>query len=508
MPTLPPSRRNRARHRRAMLTVAFQAGKRVSLIADEAGECVDRVRLQMSLREYQKKRDFAKTPEPKGRVVRRKEQGPRYVVHRHHATRLHWDVRLEMDGVLASWAVPQGPPLEGGIRRLAVHTEDHPLQYLTFEGVIPDGYGAGTMSIWDTGTYTLDERKPKEVKVTFDGEKLKGSYVIVQTTQNEGRDWLMIKHDTPPPTRALDARIVPMMAPAVSEPFDSPEWAFEPKLDGVRVIAFIDGGVVRLQSRNLRDVTAQYPEVELACAHALTGAYRAILDGEIVAEELTSRPLRERIRRLHEVVEPMEAVRLTEQIPTDGVALFDAVKEQGLEGIVAKRFDAPYVQARSSLWLKIKAKRTVECVVGGWTEGQGGREKALGALLLGFYDESGTELRYTAHVGSGFDDQTMRMLLTELRARESKRNPFSTMPKPNAPVHWVRPELVCTVEFTEFTNEGNIRHPVYQGLRNDVDPKDCKGEERESDPKTLTRRVAEEARTRSGETVTPKLVPA
>src|SRR5919201_819599 len=351
MPTLPPSRRNRARHRRAMLTVEFQAGKRVSLIADEARECVDRVRLQMSLREYQKKRDFAKTPEPKGRLARRKDQRLRYVVHRHHATRLHWDVRLEMDGVLASWAVPQGPPLEGGIRRLAVHTEDHPMQYLTFEGVIPDGYGAGTMSIWDTGRYVLDERKPK--------------------------------------------------------------------LDGVRVIAFIDGGVVRLQSRNLRDVTAQYPEVELACAHALTGAYRAILDGEIVAvdkagkpsfqllqprmhttdvkrarrdgaplffyvfdalwvdgEELTSRPLRERIRRLHEVVEPMEAVRLTEQIPTDGVALFDAVKEQGLEGIVAKRFDAPYVQARSSRWLQIKAKRTVECVIGGWTEGQGGREKA------------------------------------------------------------------------------------------------------------------------------------
>ena len=156
----------------------------------------------MSLREYQKKRDFASTPEPKGRLTRRKEQRPRYVVHRHHATRLHWDVRLEMDGVLASWAVPQGPPLEGGIRRLAVHTEDHPMQYLTFAGVIPDGYGAGTMSIWDTGRYVLDERKPKEVKITFDGEKLQGSYVIVQTTQNDGRDWLMIKHDTPPKARA------------------------------------------------------------------------------------------------------------------------------------------------------------------------------------------------------------------------------------------------------------------------------------------------------------------
>ena len=507
----------------------------------------------MSLREYQKKRDFARTPEPKGRVARKKDQRLRYVVHRHHASRLHWDVRLEMDGVLASWAVPQGPPLEGGIRRLAVHTEDHPMQYLTFHGVIPDGYGAGTMSIWDTGHYALDERKPKEVKVTFDGEKLKGSYVIVQTSQNEGRDWLMIKHGTLPQTRALDARIMPMLATAASQPFDSPEWAFEPKLDGVRVIAFVEGGVVRLQSRNLRDVTAQYPEVELSCAHALTGAYRAILDGEIVAvdkdgrpsfqllqprmhttdvkrarrdgaplffyvfdllwvdgEELTSRPLRDRVRRLRDSVEPMESLRLAEQIPNDGAALFEAVKESGLEGIVAKRFDSPYVQARSSLWLKIKAKRTIDCVIGGWTEGQGGREKALGALLLGLYDETASELRYVGHVGTGFDEQTLRMLLRELHARESKRNPFSSTPKPNAPGHWVRPELVCTVEFTEFTNEGNLRQPSYQGLRDDVDPKDCRGEEREADPKTLTRRAAEEVRARAGEgeAVTPKLVPA
>jgi bifunctional non-homologous end joining protein LigD len=507
----------------------------------------------MSLREYRRKRDFAKTPEPKGTLTKPKTDALRFVVHRHHASRLHWDVRLEMDGALASWAVPQGPPLEGGQRRLAVHTEDHPMQYLTFHGVIPDGYGAGAMTIWDTGTYSIDERKPKELKVTFSGAKLGGSYVLVQTAQNDGRDWLMIKHETAPKVRALDARIIPMLATPTSTPFDSPEWAFEPKWDGVRTIAFVDGAVVRLQSRNLRDVTAHYPEVELSCGHALTGAYRAILDGEIVAvdaegrpsfqllqprmhanaaavsrlrrqgppifyyvfdllwvdgEDLTARALRERAKRLREVLQAMGAVRLSEAIPTEGTALFEAVKTRGLEGIIAKRFDAPYVQGRSALWLKVKAKRTTDCVIGGWTEGQGGREKALGALLLGVYEEAGAALRYVGHVGSGFDDTTLRTLLGELRPRETKRNPFTTVPKPNAPVHYVRPELVCTVEFTEWTAEGILRQPSYKGLRQDIDPKECRGEEREADPKTATRRAAEEVRSRAPEGVMPKLVPA
>ncbi len=507
----------------------------------------------MSLREYRRKRDFRKTPEPEGKVQKREAERLGYVVHRHHASRLHWDVRLEMDGVLASWAVPQGPPLEGGLRRLAVHTEDHPMQYLTFHGVIPDGYGAGTMTIWDTGTYTIEERKPKELKVTFEGEKLSGSYVLVQTAQNEGRDWLMIKHEPKPAARALDARIAPMLATATASPFDSPEWAFEPKWDGVRTIAFIDGALVRLQSRNLRDVTQQYPEAARSCAHALTGAYRAILDGEIVAldpqgrpsfqllqprmhanaaavarlrkqgppvfyyvfdllwvdgEDFTARPLRDRAKRLREVLAPMGAVRLSEAIPTDGTALYDAVRERGLEGIVAKRLDSPYVQGRSTLWLKVKAKRTTDCVIGGWTEGSGGREKALGALLLGVYGGRGDVLRYVGHVGSGFDDVTMKMLLAQLREREAQRSPFKATPRPNAPEHWTRPELVCTVEFAEWTADGNLRHPSYQGLRQDIDPKECTGVERETDPKTATRKAAAEVRSRAPEGVTPRLVPA
>ena len=235
----------------------------------------------MSLTEYQRKRDFRRTPEPKG-TPPKKEETRRYVVHRHHATRLHWDVRLEMRGILASWAVPNGPPLEAGKRRLAVHTEDHPIEYLTFHGVIPDGYGAGTMTIWDTGTYELIEEKPNEVKIRMKGERLDGEWVIVQTKQNEGRDWLMIKHGTPPKNDPLLSKIEPMLASAADQPFDSPDFTYEPKWDGVRTIAFVDGGEVRLQTRNLLDCTKQYPEATQA-AEALTGAYHAILDGEIVA---------------------------------------------------------------------------------------------------------------------------------------------------------------------------------------------------------------------------------
>jgi bifunctional non-homologous end joining protein LigD len=205
----------------------------------------------VSLTEYQRKRDFKRTPEPKGKQPK-DTAARRYVVHRHHATRLHWDVRLEMRGVLASFAVTQGPPLEAGKRRLAVHTEDHPLEYLTFHGVIPDGYGAGTMTIWDQGTYDLLMAKPGtgakggEYKIQFHGTRLTGEYVIVQTTAHEGRDWLMIMHGTAPKDDPLDRKIEPMLAITADEPFDSPQFTYEAKWDGVRTLAFVDGGEVRL----------------------------------------------------------------------------------------------------------------------------------------------------------------------------------------------------------------------------------------------------------------------
>ena len=479
----------------------------------------------MSLTEYQRKRDFRRTPEPKGKEAKA-EGTRRYVVHRHHATRLHWDVRLEMRGILASWAVPNGPPLEAGKRRLAVHTEDHPIEYLTFHGVIPDGYGAGSMTIWDTGTYEMIEEKPNELKIRMKGKRLDGEWVLVQTKQNEGRDWLMIKHGTPPKNDPLLGKIAPMLASAADEPFDSPDFIYEPKWDGVRTIAFVDGGEVRLQTRNLLDCTKQYPEGTQA-AEALTGAYHAILDGEVVAldekgvpsfqrlqprmhvsdestvrklrkstpviyqvfdilyadgEDLTRKPLRERLRRLDEALTPMGSIRRSEGFPGTGVALFEAAREQGLEGIVAKRLDSIYQPgARSPAWVKIKAFRTMECVIGGWTAGQGGRTKTLGALLLGVYRDG--KLQPVGHVGTGFDERTLRDLLKLLEEHESPTSPFATQPRTNQPARWCLPELVCEVEYVEITRDGTLRHPTYRGLRADVDPREVTGEERRESAK-------------------------
>jgi len=506
----------------------------------------------LSLTEYQRKRDFRRTPEPKGRQPK-KEETRRYVVHRHHATRLHWDVRLEMRGVLASWAVPNGPPLEAGKRRLAVHTEDHPIEYLTFHGVIPDGYGAGSMTIWDTGTYVALEEKDDELKLRFDGKRLQGEWVLVKTRQNEGRDWLMIKHGTPPKNDPMLGKIAPMLAAAADEPFDSPEFTYEAKWDGVRTIAFIDGGEVRLQTRNLLDCTRQYPE-GTQVAEALTGAYQAIVDGEIVAldekgvpsfqrlqprmhvsddstvrklrrstpviyqvfdllyadgEDLTRKPLRDRLRRLDEALTPMGAIRRSEGFVGTGVALFEAAKEQGLEGIIAKRLDSTYQPgARSPAWVKVKAFRTMDCVIGGWTAGQGGRASTLGALLLGVYREG--KLEPVGHVGTGFDERTLKDLLAMLEKHESPTSPFATMPRTNQPARWCMPELVCEVEYTEITRDGTLRHPTYRGLRPDVDPRESAGEERRESAKRAqeSAKKAAVARPEEGDGEGPERVPA
>ena len=495
----------------------------------------------MSLTEYQRKRDFKKTPEPTG-TVQDAPPRPRYVVHRHHATRLHWDVRLEIRGVLASFAVPQGPPLVAGKRRLAVHTEDHPIEYLTFHGVIPDGYGAGTMTIWDQGTYDLLLEKPGtgekggEYKIQFHGTRLVGEYVIVQTTAHDGRDWLMIMHGTPPQDDPLQRKIEPMLAITADEPFDSPQFTYEAKWDGVRTLAFVDGGEVRLQTRNLLDCTKQYPEAHGA-AEALTGGYQAILDGEVVAfdekgvpsfqrlqprmhqrdesaisrlrksvpvvyevfdllyldgEDLTGQPLRERRRRLEAALEPMGAIRLSEGFPGSGVALFNAARDQGLEGIVAKRLDAPYVSGRSAAWVKVKAFKAMDCVIGGWTAGQGGRHSTLGALIVGIYREG--ELVPVGHVGTGFDDRTLRDLLEMLKEHQSPTSPFAVAPKVNQPATWCFPDLVCEVRYAELTRDGTLRHPAYLGLRSDVDPKECTGQEIAASAKEAQRRAEKAAK--------------
>ena len=490
----------------------------------------------MSLTEYQRKRDFRRTPEPKGKQPEA-EPTRRYVVHRHHATRLHWDVRLEMRGILASWAVPNGPPLEAGKRRLAVHTEDHPIEYLTFHGVIPDGYGAGTMTIWDSGTYELLLDTEDEYKLRFAGKRLVGEWVLVKTRQNEGRDWLMIKHGTPPKDDPLMSKVPPMLAASADEPFDSPDFIYEAKWDGVRTIAFVDGGEVRLQTRNLLDCTKQYPEAT-QLAEAMTGGYQAIVDGEVVAldekgvpsfqrlqprmhvsdeatvrklrrstpvvyeafdllyldgEDLTKRPLRDRLRLLDESLTPMGAIRRSEGFVGTGVALFQAAREQGLEGIVAKRLDSTYHPgARSPAWVKVKAFRSMECVIGGWTAGQGGRQKTLGALLLGIYRDG--KLMPVGHVGTGFDERTLRDLLSLLEKHESPTSPFAVKPRTNQPARWCLPELVCEVEYVEITRDGTLRHPTFRGLRSDIDPREATGEERRESAKRVQEAAKRAAR--------------
>ena len=504
----------------------------------------------MSLTEYQRKRDFKKTPEPKG-TVQKPPALPRYVVHRHHATRLHWDVRLEHEGVLLSFAVPQGPPLVAGKRRLAVHTEDHPIEYLTFHGVIPDGYGAGTMTIWDQGTYDLLMEKPGsgakggEYKIQFHGTRLTGEYVLVQTTQHEGRDWLMIMHGTPPKDDPLLRKIEPMLAITADEPFDSPQFTYEAKWDGVRTLAFVDGGEVRLQTRNLLDCTKQYPEAH-GVAEALTGGYQAILDGEVVAfdekgvpsfqrlqprmhqrdesavsrlrksvpvvyevfdilyldgEDLTRQPLRDRRKRLEAALEPMGAIRVSDGFPGNGIALFKAVQEQGLEGIVAKRLDAPYVSGRSAAWVKIKSFKTMDCVVGGWTAGQGGRQSTLGSLVIGIYKDGALEP--VGHVGSGFDDRTLKELLATLKEHQSPTSPFAHPPHLNGPATWCFPDLVCEVRYAEITRDGTLRQPTYLGLRSDIDPKDCTGVEVPATAKEAQRKAERAARSEPPAEVSP-----
>jgi bifunctional non-homologous end joining protein LigD len=417
--------------------------------------------------------------------------------------------------------------------------------------VIPDGYGAGTMTIWDQGTYELLLEKPGlggkggEYKLRFHGERLTEEYVIVQTTAHEGRDWLMIMHGTPPKDDPLARAIEPMLAITADEPFDSPQFTYEAKWDGVRTLAFVDGGEVRLQTRNLLDCTKQYPEAH-AAAEALTGGYQAILDGEVVAfdekgvpsfqrlqprmhlrdesavsrlrksvpviyevfdllyldgDDLTRQPLRERRRRLEAALQPMGAIRLSDGFPGNGVALFRAVQEQGLEGIVAKRLDAPYVSGRSAAWVKIKAYKTMDCVIGGWTAGQGGRHSTLGALIVGIYRDG--KLVPVGHVGSGFDDRTLRDLLATLKEHQAPTSPFAVEPKVNQPATWCFPDLVSEVRYAEITRDGTLRHPVYLGLRSDIDPKDCTGQEIAASAKEAQRKAEKAARSDAPAEVTP-----
>ncbi|WP_129666315.1 DNA ligase D [Phytoactinopolyspora endophytica] len=474
------------------------------------------------LGEYRKKRSFEQTPEPRGDSTA-PPTGNRFVIQEHHARRLHWDLRLEHDGVLVSWALPRGLPDDPKQNRLAVHTEDHPLEYLTFEGDIPAGeYGGGTMTVWDRGTYEAEKFRDDEVIMRLDGERATGKFALFQTGHGgDAKNWLIHRMDPPEAGRdAMPESIEPMLATLSELPTDQEGWGFEVKWDGVRAVAYGEVGKLRLVNRNGRDITGQYPEIG-----ALTrqlGSRRVVLDGEIVAfdqgrpsfEKLQSRinlaeaKVRQRQRDIpvtyvifdllyldgrsllplsyaerRRELEALELGGASWNVPGthrgDGAALLAATREQGIEGVIAKRLDSRYQPGRRSHdWLKVKNVYQQEVVIGGWTSGKGQRKDELGALLVGYYedendtdgDSDGPKLRYAGKVGTGFDAKTLRMLRERLGPLKREDSPFAGRQPQTKDTVFVDPELVCEVEFAEWTASRTLRQPSYRGLRDDKPP--------------------------------------
>ena len=599
----------------------------------------------MALEEYKRKRRFAETPEPPPKIE--KSKGHRFVVQRHRATRLHYDFRLEMEGVLKSWAVPKGPSLNPADKRLAMQVEDHPVSYFDFEGTIPEGnYGAGTVMVWDVGTWeplspvpvngeyvpgTEAEAaamlKKGDLKFRLHGKKLNGDFALIHIKArrpgSKGNEWLLIKkhdeyvdekydvekYDTsvlsgktmaqiagdkdsaewqsskkasrggvkaawladtlarldkrkqkaetsksahkskakPEESgakkkapvieksaeleasafvkdlkgavkRPMPTAIQPMLASIAEDPFDDPNWLFEIKWDGYRVVSFIENGKVRMVSRNQNDLGPRYPELrELP---KLVNANTAILDGEVVVLDEQGRPsfslmqqrtgirahgrqaaarpdlpilyyvfdllylngydlrgvgLDDRKRALRQILSSEELVRFSDHHAGQGVALFQVAKQRGLEGIVAKKCDSRYEERRSRDWLKIKITQTVDCVIGGYTSPEGARQY-FGSLVLGLYNNK-KQLIHVGHAGTGFNQAMLKQIFEVLKDIETRKTPF-TGPVDAKNVHWVKPERVAEVKFSEWTHETSegglkMRAPVFLGLRDDKNPEDC-----------------------------------
>jgi len=456
----------------------------------------------VSLREYRGKRDPARTPEPFSGPPR-KAREPIFVVQRHDARRLHYDFRLERDGVLASWAVPKGVPLEPGGRALAVHVEDHPLEYAGFAGEIPKGeYGAGTVEIWDEGTYELVEEKSNgQLTVRLHGRRLNGEWTLVPARlDGKEQNWLLIRRSADADGESKHREYTPMLATPADQVPAGPGWLFEVKFDGYRAIAYVAGSDVRLRSRNGNDLTERFASVAAQVSHAVKTP-NAVLDGEVCRLDPTGRssfselqrgagplvyyvfdlleedgvplvdlPLVERRKRLRKLLDGRNRTVLLSEDFADGSALLQAADEQGLEGVIAKRAESRYLPGRrTSEWLKVKVQRAQEFVVAGYTRGAGRRAGTFGSLVLGVHEDG--ELRYVGNVGTGFDDAEIRKLLALLEPLRRADAPFAEVPKMprvrRSDVQWVEPELVAEVRFGEWTHDGHLRHPAYLGLRDD-----------------------------------------
>ncbi len=478
----------------------------------------------MSLREYERKRDPKKTPEPfKGK---RRSKDPTFVVQRHDARRLHYDFRLERNGVLLSWAVPKGVPLEPGQQHLAVHVEDHPLDYGSFEGEIPKGqYGAGTVEIWDRGTYELvEDKRDGGMTVRLHGEKLDGTWALIPAhLSGDEKNWLIVRkrEDTAKPAAAR-RDYKPMLA-TLEEVDRMPRdgWEFEIKWDGYRIVARVAGGEAQLRTRKDQDYTERFSNVAKELAKALKTP-DAVVDGEVCAldeqgrpsfsamqqggaktpvvfyvfdllevegEPVTDLPLTERRKRLAKLLDKRNRTIVFSESFEDGPALYEAAQEQGLEGIMAKRADSRYQPGRRSRdWLKFKTHGEEEFVIAGYTAGKGRREGSFGSLVLARYGNDG-ELEYVGNVGTGFDEREIQRLLKKLRPLARKDPPFAQVPKMprirKGDVVWVEPLLVAQTSFAEFTHDGHLRAPVYLGLREDKDASEVRAEPAAPIPDTI-----------------------
>ncbi len=458
------------------------------------------------LREYNRKRDRATTPEPFS-SKRTRAKAPIFVVQRHDARRLHYDFRLELGGALASWAVPKGVPLEPGQRALAVHVEDHPLDYATFEGEIPKGnYGAGTVEIWDRGTFELlEEKKDGGLTVRLHGTRLEGTWTLVPAKlDGDPKNWLLIRkrdeNTLPRGEPRNDYR--PMLATLATELPKGSDWLYEIKWDGYRALGYVRGGEARLVSRNANDLTQRFPEVAKALAKAARSP-ECVVDGEVCALDEAGRPsfsamqqgkpgtpivyavfdvleidgvpvldlpLTERRTRLEHLLDARQKTVQVSGFFEDGEGLYEAAVERGLEGVMAKRAQSRYAEGkRTRDWLKIKTHGREEFVICGWTKGQGKRAGRFGSLVLGTY--RGDDLHWVGNCGTGFTERDIDTLLARLEPLRTDVSPFPAVPKMpkvrQGDVVWVEPKLVCEVEFAEWTHDGHLRAPSFQGLRDD-----------------------------------------
>ena len=543
------------------------------------------------LAEYQRKRDFTKTEEPSGdEAASLSSVGRlRFVIQKHAASHLHFDLRLELDGVMKSWAVPKGPSLDPSVKRLAMQVEDHPIDYNTFEGTIPKGeYGGGTVMLWDRGTYSSDAATSPndeeeamrdglsrgDLKITFHGDRLHGSFALVRMkfardkTSSSKPQWLLIKHrdefattedvvadnmtsvesgrtmeeiasgksrvwrsnrepkgrpsGSPPRSRLSPAALEPMYC-SIGSDVPGKGWTFEPKYDGVRVLAYATTTSVKLMTRNGKDKAEQFPELVAALKKLAAQTKRSlVLDGEIVAlidgdparfQELQGRmhvkesqliarrsssapaalvlfdilmdgdePLihepwsvrRDRlVKRIGKRVSAQ--LRITESIEGDGKKMLEKARRQGWEGIIAKRIDSPYEPGvRSRNWLKLKIEFREEFVVGGYTEPRNSREH-IGALLLGYFDKG--RFIYAGHTGGGFTRKGLEEMYRLLKPLERKTSPFDETPKTNEKAHWATPQVVVEVKFSEWTADRRLRQPIFLGIRDDKNAKDVEIEQ-------------------------------